>query len=109
MADNLLDDTLSLEVGKSLACERAVDLQSVDEDGGGDETVGQNVLVKTFLDGLVHDDGMLGLVLDFVEGRESALLFTVVPLSKTADRYRKLTTETIPFPLDHFFFCFFPP
>lgn len=87
MADNLLDDTLSLEVGKSLACERAVDLQSVDEDGGGDETVGQNVLVKTFLDGLVHDDGMLGLVLDFVEGRESALLFTVVPLSKTADRY----------------------
>lgn len=64
MADNLLDGTLGLEVVQGLACERAVDLQAVDEDSDGDQTVGLDVLVETLLELLVHDNGMDGLVLD---------------------------------------------
>ena len=63
MSNKLLDNTTLLEGGQRLAGEGTVDLQSVDEDGGGDELVGQDILVKTLLDGLVHDDGMLRLVL----------------------------------------------
>ena len=63
VADNLPDDALALEVGQRLARERAVDLQPVDQHGGGDKTVGQHVLVEAVLDGLVHDDGVLGLIL----------------------------------------------
>jgi len=64
MTNNLLDHTLLLEIRESLACERTVDLESVDENGSGDETVGKDVLVETLLDLLVHDHCMLGLVLD---------------------------------------------
>ena len=63
VADNLLDGTLGLEVVQGLACERAVDLQAIDEDGDGDETVGLDILVETLLEGLVEDDGVDGLVL----------------------------------------------
>ena len=63
VADNLLDGTLGLEVVQGLACERAVDLQAIDEDGDGDETVGLYILVETLLEGLVEDDGVDGLVL----------------------------------------------
>ena len=63
VADNLLDGTLGLEVVQGLACERAVDLQAIDEDGDGDQTVGLDILVETLLEGLVEDDGVDGLVL----------------------------------------------
>lgn len=63
VGNNLLDDTTLLEGGQSLASEGSVDLQSVDENGGGDETVGQDILVEALLDGLVHDNGMLRLIL----------------------------------------------
>lgn len=62
--DDLLDLAVGLELSKSLAGERAVDLQSVDEDGNGDEAVGLDILVETLSKGLVEDDGVLGLVLD---------------------------------------------
>ena len=65
VSNDLLDDTPLLEVGESLAGERSVDLQSVDENGGSDESVGEDVLVETLLHKLVHDHGMLGLVLDY--------------------------------------------
>ena len=39
VTNNLLDGTLLLEVGQSPACERSVDLETVDEHGDGDEAV----------------------------------------------------------------------
>lgn len=64
MLNNGLDDTLLLEVGKGLAGERAVDLQTVDEDGNGDEAVGLDILLELLAGVLVENDGVLGLVLD---------------------------------------------
>ena len=64
VGDDGLDDTLLLEVGNALAGERAVDLETVDEGGNGDEAVGLNVLVELVRSGLVEQDGVLGLVLD---------------------------------------------
>jgi hypothetical protein len=62
--DNGLDLSLLLQVLEALACQRAVDLQSVDQSGDGDETVGLDVLVELLRGGLVENDGVLGLVLD---------------------------------------------
>lgn len=64
MADNLLDLTLLLEILKGLAGKAAVDLQTVDKGGDGDQTVGLDILVETVGGGLLEDDGVLGLVLD---------------------------------------------
>ena len=69
MCDNLLDLTLLLEIGKSTTSERTVDLQTVDKDGDSDETVGLDILLELVADGLVEDDGVLGLVLDCVRER----------------------------------------
>jgi hypothetical protein len=69
VSNDLLDDTLLLELSESLARKRSVDLQSVDEDGSSDQTVGENVLVEALLDVLVHDDSMLGLVLDYIRSQ----------------------------------------
>lgn len=41
-----LDLSLLLQVLQALASQRAIDLQSVDQGGDGDETVGLNVLVQ---------------------------------------------------------------
>lgn len=65
MTDNLLDGALGFEIVQGLAGERAVDLQAVDEDGDGDQAVGLDILVETLLEGLVEDDGVDGLVLDY--------------------------------------------
>lgn len=65
MANDLLDLSLLLEVGESLAGKAAVDLETVDEGGDGDQTVGLNILVELLSSGLVEDDGVLGLVLDY--------------------------------------------
>lgn len=64
MGDNGLDDAPLLEVGNALAGERAVDLETVDEGGDGDKTVGLDVLVELVRGLLVEKDGVLGLVLD---------------------------------------------
>lgn len=61
--NDLLDHTLLLQVVEGLACERAVDLQSVDEDGDGDQAVGLDIFLKLLVGLLVEDDGVLGLVL----------------------------------------------
>lgn len=68
VADNLLDLALLLEVLKSLTGEGAVDLKTVDKGGDGNETVGLDVLVETLSDGLLEDNGVLGLVLDLALG-----------------------------------------
>lgn len=59
-----LDLSLLLQVLQALASQRAVDLQSVNQGGDGDETVGLDVLVQLLGGGLVENDGVLGLVLD---------------------------------------------
>lgn len=64
VANNLLDLTVLLEVGKALAGKAAIDLVTVDEGGNGDQTVGLNILVELLGDVLLEDDGVLGLVLD---------------------------------------------
>lgn len=66
VVDDLLDDTLLLQVGEGLPGERAVDLQAIDEDGDGDETVGLDILVELLRGLLVEDDGVVGLVLDCI-------------------------------------------
>ena len=64
VSDNLLDLTVGLEVSERFPCERAVDLQTIDESGNGDEAVGLDILLELVVGGLVENDGVLGLVLD---------------------------------------------
>ena len=64
VADNLLDLAVGLEVSESLAGKAAVDLETVDKGGDGDQTVGLNILLELLGGGLVENDGVLGLVLD---------------------------------------------
>jgi hypothetical protein len=64
VTNDLLDLALLLEVIQSLAGQAAVDLETVDQGGNGDETVGLDVLVELLGSGLVEDDGVVGLVLD---------------------------------------------
>lgn len=65
MRDNLLDDALLLQVGQTSASNGAVDLHSVDQDRDGDQAVGLDIFVKLVRGGLVEEDGVLGLVLDY--------------------------------------------
>lgn len=64
VADNLLDLALLLKVGQALPCQRAVDLETIDQSGDGHQAVGLNILVQLLRGLLVQDDGVLGLVLD---------------------------------------------
>lgn len=64
MANDLLDLSLLLEVGKSLAGQAAVDLETIDEGGDGHQAVGLDILVELLKGGLLEDNGVLGLVLD---------------------------------------------
>lgn len=64
--DNLLDDALLLQVGQTSASNGAVDLHSVDQDRDGDQAVGLDIFVKLVRGGLVEEDGVLGLVLDYI-------------------------------------------
>jgi hypothetical protein len=65
VTDNLLDLTLSLEVLEGFPGERAVDLETIDEGGNGDQAVRLDILVELVGDVLVEDDSVLGLVLDY--------------------------------------------
>ena len=67
MSNDLLDLTLLLEFGKGATGERSVDLQTVDKDGDRDKTVGLDILLELVVGGLVEGDGVLGLVLDYIE------------------------------------------
>jgi hypothetical protein len=66
VANDLLDDTLLLEIREAATGDRAVDLHSVDKDRDGDQAVGLDILVQLVGNGLVKDDSVLGLVLDYV-------------------------------------------
>jgi hypothetical protein len=136
VANNLLDLTLLLEVLQGLPGKGTVDLQAVDEDGDGDETVGLDILGELVGGGLVEDDGVVGLVLDC--WRVSSCVFHRVngwrmcDVRGGVDRFcgvrfanspnmsksmcwlcfrliEALLGANVPLPLDHFFFCFLPP
>jgi len=64
--NNLLDNTPGLQIGQRPTGKRSIDLQPVDENGDGDETVGLDILVELVRGGLVEDNSMLGLVLDYI-------------------------------------------
>jgi hypothetical protein len=64
VADNLLDLAVCLEISESLAGERTVDLQAIDEGSNGDEAVGLDILLELVVGLLVEDNGVVGLVLD---------------------------------------------
>lgn len=65
MCNDLLDLTPLLKIRKRLARKRSVDLQTINKDGDGDETVGLDIFVETVGGRLVEDDGVLCLVLDY--------------------------------------------
>ena len=66
VTNNLLDLSLLLKVSKGLAGQAAVDLETVDQSGDSDQTVGLDILVETLSGLLLEDDGVLGLVLDYI-------------------------------------------
>jgi hypothetical protein len=66
VTDNLLDLAVCLKISESLAGERTVDLQAIDEGGNGDEAVGLDILLELVVGLLVEDNGVVGLVLDCV-------------------------------------------
>jgi hypothetical protein len=82
VADNLLDLAVGLEVSESLAGKAAVDLETVDKGGDGDQTVGLNILLELLGGRLVENDGVLGLVLDCRRNisQYSVLSYPTIPL-----------------------------
>lgn len=63
-ANDLLDDTLLLQVGKGFSGQATVDLELVDKSGNGEETGSLDVLVQSVDLGLIEDNGVVGLVLN---------------------------------------------
>lgn len=61
--DNSLDKTLLLKESDGTSGEGTVDLHSVDEDGLRNKLVGGDLLEDSVVDGLVNDNGVVGLVL----------------------------------------------
>ena len=59
-----------LKLSEYFSCKGAVNLESVDERGDCEDAVCFDVLEDLFLQRLVHNDGMLGLVLDLALGPE---------------------------------------
>lgn len=125
VTDDLLDLAVSLKVVESLAGKAAVDLETIDKGGDGDQTVGLDILLKLVVGGLVENDGVLGLVLDCrAKDMSVKCCFSVFSFripSSSNDFFRVLWElggnrhdrmvggDCVPLPLDHFFFCFLPP
>ena len=68
MSRDETDETLSCEVLDGGSGERSVDLETVDEDRGGDELVSGHFLEELVVGSLVKGDGVVGLVLDLSLG-----------------------------------------
>ena len=65
MSNNLLDRSLLFEICERTTSETAIDLESVDKNRNRDQPVGLDFLLEFIVDGLVEDDCVLGLVLDY--------------------------------------------
>lgn len=102
VADNLLDLAVLLQLGKSLAGQAAVDLETVDKGGNGDQAEVLDVLLETLRGLLLEDDGVVGLVLDW-EGL--ALVHNLFQLAGSGKALIEGMSGCVPLPLDHFFFC----
>lgn len=75
MPHHLLNQLLLLQVLERRSRQAAIDLESVDEGGDGDEAVGLDVFVEFVGGGFVEDDGVVGFVLDCtMKGLASARL-----------------------------------
>lgn len=133
--NNLLDQTLLLKIRQRLASQRSVNLETINQRGDSDEAVGLHVLGQLVGGSLVKDDSVVCLVLDCRKVSSAILLCIVggvfndriwdcsVSRCSRGFRFEGLCTVyrapgignvdhenvNIPFPLDHFFFCFFPP
>ena len=68
MVYDLLDLALLRKMADRNTGERAVDFETLDEDGLGDVSEGGDFLKDTVVGGLVKGDGVLGLVLDLSLG-----------------------------------------
>ncbi len=66
MSNNLLDLTICLQISKRFPCERAIDFQAIDECGNGNEAVGLDILLELVVGLLVEDNGVVGLVLNYI-------------------------------------------
>lgn len=65
MANNLLDLAALLQLSESLASQAAVDLETVDKRGNGDQTEVLDILLETLGGLFLEDDSVVGLVLDW--------------------------------------------
>ena len=112
MSHHLLDLSLLLQIIQRLPCETAIDLQSINEGGDCDETIGLDVFVEFVGGGFVENDGVVGLVLDCsdthdsVRGGSCAVLVT--RRGDASGPRMESDGANVPFPFDHFFFCFLP-
>ena len=68
MVHDGLNLTVPLQVGNSDTSQRAVDLETLDEDALGDELEGGDLLHDAVEESFVEGDGVLGLVLDLALG-----------------------------------------
>jgi hypothetical protein len=132
VSNDLLDAALSLEIGKRLSGEGAVDLETIDEGSDRDQAVRLDILLELVVGLLVENDGVVGLVLDCglcqwrsldvncrlrkLRARLTLLCYKgAVSSFRGTDRIsgcaqsRGSVGGHIPLPLDHFFFCFLAP
>ena len=109
MPHNLLDLSLLLQIIQRLARQTAIDLETIDERGDGDEAVGLDVFVEFVGGGFVEDDGVVGFVLDCRKRREESVgVGRVVMKIDVEGGALGGRWMIVPLPLDHFFFCFLP-
>ena len=64
VVDDRFDLTILLQVADSNTGQASVDFQALNEDALADELEGGNLLDDALIQGLVEDDGVLGLILD---------------------------------------------
>ena len=64
MSHNLLNLPLLLQIIQRLPRQTAIDLQTIDERGDGDQAVRLDIFIEFVGGGFVEDDGVVGLVLD---------------------------------------------
>lgn len=118
MSHHLLNLAFLLQIIQRLPGQGSVDLQSIDQGGNGDETVGLDVLVEFVRGGFVEDDGVVGFVLDclwVMTVRISQRCCCTGEDGKGGGMEEEEDGQVeggggrdSPFPLDHFFFCFLP-
>ena len=70
MSHHLLDLPLLLQIIQRLPRQTAIDLQTINERGDGDQAVGLDIFVEFVGGGFVEDDGVVGFVLDCLIRKE---------------------------------------